>query len=63
MSRVYCYINNQFYIVADAEKKQIFVPAESAVKKLCTDDMGRNRDVEIMSLFKSDCSNKLIEDE
>jgi penicillin-binding protein 1C len=48
VSRVYWYINNQFYKAADAGSKQFFVPTEGAVKISCTDDKGRNRDVKIV---------------
>lgn len=48
VSRVYWYINNQFYKAADAGSKQFFTPTEGAVKISCTDDKGRNRDVKIV---------------
>jgi len=47
VSRVYWYINNQFYKVTDAGSKQFFIPAEGVVKISCTDDKGRNRDIKI----------------
>lgn len=45
VSKVYWYINNEFYKTGEAGKKQFFVPAEGPVKISCTDDKGRNRDV------------------
>jgi penicillin-binding protein 1C len=48
VSRVYWYINNQFYKATDANSKQFFVPAEGTLKISCTDDKGRNRDVKIV---------------
>ncbi|HEX4957824.1 MAG TPA: penicillin-binding protein 1C [Lacibacter sp.] len=47
VSKVYWYINNQFYKAAEANSKQFFVPAEGSIKISCTDDKGRNRDVMI----------------
>jgi penicillin-binding protein 1C len=47
VSRVYWYINNQFYKSADAGGKQFFVPVEGINKISCTDDKGRNRDIQI----------------
>ncbi|MBX9782471.1 MAG: penicillin-binding protein 1C [Chitinophagaceae bacterium] len=48
VSRVYWYINNQFYKAADAGSKQFFIPAEGSIKISCTDDKGRNRNVKIV---------------
>lgn len=48
VSRVYWYINNQFYKAADAGSKQFFIPAEGSIKISCTDDKGRNRDIKIV---------------
>ena len=48
VSRVYWYINNQFYKAADAGSKQFFMPTEGTIKISCTDDKGRNRDVKIV---------------
>jgi penicillin-binding protein 1C len=48
VSRVYWYINNQFYKAADAGSKQFFLPIEGSIKISCTDDKGRNRDVKIV---------------
>ena len=47
VSRVYWYINNRFYKSADAGSKQFFVPGEGVNKISCTDDKGRNRDIQI----------------
>ena len=48
VSRVYWYINNQFYKAAQAGSKQFFLPTEGSIKISCTDDKGRNRDVRIV---------------
>ena len=45
VSKVYWYINDQFYKAADARTRQFFVPAEGPVKISCTDDKGRNRNI------------------
>ncbi|MDF2189446.1 penicillin-binding protein 1C [Paraflavitalea sp. CAU 1676] len=45
VSKVYWYINNQYYKTAEAKAKQFFVPEEGPVKISCTDDKGRNRDI------------------
>jgi penicillin-binding protein 1C len=45
VSKVYWYINNQFFKTADAGSKQFFIPDEGPVKISCTDDKGRNRDI------------------
>ncbi|MEQ1799988.1 MAG: penicillin-binding protein 1C, partial [Lacibacter sp.] len=47
VSRIFWYINNQFYKATDAGSKQFFIPAEGVVKISCTDDKGRNRDIKI----------------
>lgn len=47
VSKVYWYINNQFYKSSAAGEKQFFVPSEGTVKISCTDDKGRNRDIKI----------------
>ncbi|WEK35732.1 MAG: penicillin-binding protein 1C [Candidatus Pseudobacter hemicellulosilyticus] len=44
VSKVYWYINNQFFKATDAHTKQFFIPDEGPVKISCTDDKGRNRD-------------------
>ncbi|HEX5652305.1 MAG TPA: penicillin-binding protein 1C [Chitinophagaceae bacterium] len=48
VSKVYWYINNQFYKSCAAGEKQFFMPHEGPVKISCTDDKGRNRDVKIL---------------
>jgi len=48
VSKVYWYINNKFYKSCNAGEKQFFVPGEGPVKVSCTDDKGRNRDINIM---------------
>jgi penicillin-binding protein 1C len=45
VSKVYWYINNQFYKTAHSGEKQFFVPDEGPVKISCTDDKGRNRNI------------------
>jgi len=47
VSKVYWYVNNQFYKSCNAGEKQFFVPDEGPVKISCTDDKGRNRDINI----------------
>lgn len=47
VSKVYWYVNNQFYKSCNAGEKQFFVPDEGPVKISCTDDKGRNRDISI----------------
>ena len=47
VSKVYWYINNQFYKSCNAGEKQFFVPEEGPVKISCTDDKGRNRNITI----------------
>ena len=45
VSRVYWYINNQYYKSCEAGSLQYFIPEEGPVKISCTDDRGRNKDV------------------
>jgi penicillin-binding protein 1C len=47
VSKVYWYVNDQFYKSCNAGEKQFFVPDEGPVKISCTDDKGRNRDITI----------------
>jgi len=47
VGKVYWYINNKFYRSAPAASAQFFVPEPGPVKISCTDDKGRNRDVQI----------------
>lgn len=46
VTKVYWYINNKFYKSSNAGEKQFFVPGEGPVKISCTDDKGRNRDID-----------------
>lgn len=45
VSKVYWYINNQFYKSGQASARQFFMPGEGPLKISCTDDKGRTRDV------------------
>ena len=45
VSKVYWYINDQFYKTALPGDKVFFIPPEGAVKISCTDDKGRNRSI------------------
>ena len=45
VSRVFWYINNQYYKSCEAGSLQYFIPEEGPVKISCTDDRGRNKDV------------------
>lgn len=45
ITKVYWYINNQFFKVSDPKTKQFFMPKEGPNKISCTDDKGRNRDI------------------
>lgn len=47
VSKVYWYINNQFYKACPVGEQQFFIPKEGPVKISCTDDKGRNRDITI----------------
>lgn len=47
VSKVYWYINDEFYKTSKAGEKQFFVPKEGPVKISCTDDKGRNRNIVI----------------
>jgi penicillin-binding protein 1C len=48
VSKVYWYINNRFYKSCSPGEKQFFMPEEGPVKISCTDDKGRNRDINII---------------
>ena len=48
VSMVYWYINNRFYKSSPASEKLFFIPQEGSVKISCTDDKGRNTDIQIM---------------
>ena len=45
VTKLYWYINDQYYKTTSRGEKQFFVPAEGPVKISCTDDKGRNRDI------------------
>lgn len=45
VTKLYWYINDQFYKTSNAGEKQFFVPKEGPVKISCTDDKGRNRNI------------------
>lgn len=45
VSRLYWYINDQFFKTTTATDKQFFIPDEGPVKISCTDDKGRNRNI------------------
>lgn len=47
VSKVYWYIDNKFYKSCNVGEKQFFVPQEGTVKISCTDDKGRNRNIQI----------------
>ncbi|MCR6719974.1 MAG: hypothetical protein NVV59_06655 [Chitinophagaceae bacterium] len=51
VSRVYWYINDQFYKAVAPGEKLFFMPAEGRVKISCTDDKGRNRNITIQVKF------------
>jgi penicillin-binding protein 1C len=51
VSKVYWYINNQFYKTAQAREKIFFMPGAGMNKISCTDDKGRNRDIKITVSF------------
>jgi len=46
--KVYWYINNKFYKAAAPGEKQFFIPEQGPVKISCTDDRGRNSNINIM---------------
>ncbi len=48
VSKLYWYINDEFYKITLAGEKQFFIPKAGPVKISCTDDKGRNRDIRIM---------------
>jgi len=47
VGKVYWYINNRFHKTSSPAEKQFFMPEEGPVKISCTDDKGRNRDINI----------------
>ncbi len=48
VTKVYWYINDQFYKATSRTEKQFFVPEEGQVKISCSDDKGRSRSIRIM---------------
>jgi penicillin-binding protein 1C len=48
VSKLYWYINDEFYKTTTAGEKQFFIPKEGPVKISCTDDKGRNRNIRIL---------------
>ena len=47
VSKLYWYINDQFYKATARGEKQFFVPEEGSVKISCSDDKGRSRSIMI----------------
>jgi penicillin-binding protein 1C len=47
VSKIYWYINDQFYKVCNRGEKQFFMPEEGPVKITCSDDKGRSRTIAI----------------
>lgn len=47
VTKLFWYINDQFYCSTAAGEKQFLVPSEGPVKISCTDDKGRNRNIYI----------------
>ena len=47
VSMVYWYINNKFYKATQAGTTAYFIPQEGPVKISCSDDKGRNKDIQI----------------
>jgi penicillin-binding protein 1C len=51
VSTVFWYINNRYYKTAPAKEKLFFMPGAGLNKISCTDDKGRNRDIQITVSF------------
>lgn len=51
VKKVYWYVNDKFVGGCDKEQKLFFIPEEPNVKISCTDDKGRNRDIQIKIKF------------
>jgi penicillin-binding protein 1C len=47
VTKLYWYINDQFYKISNTGESQFFLPKEGPVKISCTDDKGRNRNITI----------------
>jgi penicillin-binding protein 1C len=48
VSKLYWYVNDQFFKAAGVHEQPFFLPPEGPLKISCTDDKGRNRNVQIM---------------
>lgn len=48
VKKIYWYINDKFYKEADAGDKLFFVPTTGPIKISCSDDKGRNSDIQIV---------------
>jgi penicillin-binding protein 1C len=53
VTKLYWYINDQFYKISHAGEPQFFLPKEGPVKISCTDDKGRNRNITIRVKYVS----------
>jgi len=51
VSKVFWYINDKFLGQCGKEDKMLFVPSDSKIKISCTDDKGRNADIQITVKF------------
>ena len=51
VSKVYWYVNDKFYSAANPQQKIFFNPSSANVKISCTDDKGRNTNIEIKVKF------------
>jgi penicillin-binding protein 1C len=49
--KVYWYINNKFYAATDANQKMFFSATAPVLKISCSDDKGRNTNIEIKIKF------------
>jgi len=49
--KVYWYINNKFFTSTKSGEKSFFIPDNSVIKISCTDDKGRNSNIEIKVRF------------
>ncbi|MBI1341398.1 MAG: penicillin-binding protein 1C [Terrimonas sp.] len=48
VSKVFWYIDDQYYKTSNPEEKLFFIPREGTVKISCTDDKGRNSNISII---------------
>lgn len=51
VAQVYWYINNRFYKAAKVGEKLFFTPSATEIKISCTDDKGRNTDINVKVKF------------